>query len=460
MTFMERSAGLGFALMTVVVFGCGGGASFPPVVVDMPRQTTVWIGDQGADEVAVADLRRVGVDELVVRRGTVHVTGGVPVLRAEPSPPVANGLPVGVALELRCDGRELSADHATALWRSIGRDLAATGKPNELLIALPHVVNGLEAFFQGLSAVSHLDVVPVVSVPQLSDERVVALVEQTRSCVVIALGELGAWRSRLAVGADPLREELAPLARDGVVVRLGVVIRPRTDPPIDGWGLDFNPLTEGGVSRIDAETPLDRSFTLLQDVAWSGREWRAGQRIDVGWVDVSRLHAYLGEASRITMPMYGGTDLLWLPPAEGGELGMTREALVRYLDGYGPEPELTADVESSGSRVRVSLTNRGPFPTAVTGYGNWVEVTSEVGGLVAPDRGEFDRVLLGRRSEEGFERVSPENVNSVRLIERYVPPGETIESGWLRRTTRRGAVFVRWQATLTMGDTVSGTAQR
>ena len=57
----------------------------------MPRRLVVWLGAEGLDAETAERMRAAGVDEVVVRRGSMNLAGRAPVLRFNPMPPVVPG---------------------------------------------------------------------------------------------------------------------------------------------------------------------------------------------------------------------------------------------------------------------------------------------------------------------------------------------------------------------------------
>jgi hypothetical protein len=59
-----------------------------------------------------------------------------------------------------------------------------------------------------------------------------------------------------------------------------------------------------------------------------------------------------------------------------------------------------------------------------------------------------------------WEQGDIERVNSIRLFEIYVAPGETVKSGTLRVPSSRSSVRVRYNLTLFDGTALSGDVIR
>jgi hypothetical protein len=176
-------------------------------------------------------------------------------------------------------------------------------------------------------------------------------------------------------------------------------------------------------------------------------------------MDASRLNAAIDESEKLLLPELGGWDLLMLPPPEL-ELGLSRDTLFRYLEGEGPEPSIVLDVQRDGRILRVSLSNPGPFATAVTNHGNWLEVSVDEGWLTVDGRGSFERLARGTVSGGQWVQGDSERVNAARFFEVFVAPGETVTSGTVHVPSNRAQVRVRYSLTLSDGTAVTGEVVR
>ncbi len=457
---MKPAAVVTAALVAAGLVGCGHRDLSPPAPIrTIPRRTVVWVDGDGADLMTVSELKRAGVDELAVHRGKVELGEGVPVLRTVPSPPLAGELPTAAVFTVVPELAAVDPAAADAVWRALARDLRSGVSPVELLVELPRAAERLDEFVSRLANVSGLPVTPVLATSQLADPLAMAVARRAGNCLVMALGQTSRWRKDAQPVVGRLREALAPLAAAGVGVRVGVVIAPEAQPPLQGWGEDLDALTEPANAEILPSPTLERAFRLRRALSWGGRDWQAGQTVALSWTDVAELDAALGEASRLTMPVPVGWDLLWLPPADEAALGLSRDALLAYLDGQGPAPSLSVSVERSGKSLRVVVENRSPFPSALSRYANWVEVDARDTALVTEDRGDFDGIVLGNTRSGEFKRTSGSGITAVRLLENYVAPGEKLRSGRIRLAGRRVAPAVRWHLQLSDGREVSGTVR-
>ena len=452
---MKRA--LSAVIVTVLLVGCGGGGPSFQEVAPTPRRLVVWLGDEGLDAETAEKMRVAGVDEVVVRRGSLNLAGQAPVLRFKAMPPVEGAIPVGMALEVQGARAGLGRAAAEAVWRAIDAELEGS-VPAEVILDLPQLTEGFDEFVVALTEVSGVQVVPLLSFDQLQHEDGQRTAEAARICVVPAFGTDGAdLRGVRELDPLPLWKKLEPLVGSGMRVRLAVVVTPRTEPPVEGPGEDLDPLS--GVASVSTTSILDRSFTFEKAASWSGRSWKPGESVAVRWVDAARLHAALTEMHRLVLPEVAGWDLVALPPEERS-LGLGRETLLRYLEGEGPAPEVEVEAKRDGRTVRVSIANPGPFVTAVTNYGNWVQVTVDEGWLQARDRGSFDGLRLGEAQGDDWREGDLDRFNGVRFTEIYLGPGERITSGSVRLPSSRSSVTVRWHLTLSDGSVVAGDMTR
>jgi len=448
---------LSAAVMSVLVLGCGGGGPSFQEVAPTPRRLVVWLGDEGLDSDTAQRMRAAGVDEVVVRRGSMNLAGQAPVLRFNTMPPVEGAIPVGIELEVQGVRADLDRSAAEAVWRAIDAELAGS-VPAELILDLPRLAEGLDEFVTALTEASGVSVVPLLSFEQIQHEEGLRTAAAARICVVPAFGTDGAdLRGVAELDPLPLWKKLEPLAGTGVRVRPAMVLTPRTEPALEGTGDDLDPLT--AVATVSTSSILDRTFTFERSATWSGRSWKKGDSVAVRWVDAARLNAALTEMHRLVLPEVAGWDLVSLPP-EDQSLGLGRDTLLRYLEGEGPAPEAEVDVERDGQILRVVMDNPGPFVTAVTNHGNWVQVSVDESWVRARDRGSFDGLRLGNVQGDDWREGDFDRFNGARFTEVYLGPGERIMSGWVRLPSSGTKVTVSWNLTLSDGSTVTGEMTR
>ncbi len=440
---------------------CGGSDPHTAALDVQPRlrRTVIWLDRDGIDEITAAELHQVGVDELLVNRGVLNLTGGAPVLDLFPEPNIAGALPVGIVLTVEGAREGLGDEMAEAVWRSFSTREEGR-RPAEVVLDLPRLPAGTAAFIARLVEIAEVPVVPVLSVDQLQDEEAKRVAAAAGVCIVPAFGTgHPVLRGVAEASTQPLAKKLEPLVGLGVAVRIGIDLRPQVDPAIDSWGDDLNPLTEAGTGEITTASQLDRTFVMGRELQWSGRSWSASDRVAIRWWDVSRLHANLAEIDRLVLPDVVGWDLVPLPPP-GNRLGVGEEGLVRYLGGEGPEPDVRVVVERSGRSLKVSLTNSSPFVSAVSSVGNWLEVSVTQGSLLVSDRGGFDSVELGTARGGQWRAESRGIADAVRFVENFLAPFEELETGSMRLSVSRTQVRVRWHIVLSSGEGVFGEVTR
>lgn len=448
---MKRALSIG--IIAAVFVGCGGGGPSFQEVAPTPRRLALWLGEEGLDAATAERMRIAGVDEVVVRPGSIDLAGQAPVLRFHHMPSVEGAIPIAIALEVRAARTDLDRGAAEAVWRAIDGELRGE-VPAEIILDVRQLTEDFHEFVEDLTEVSGVSVVPLLSFDQLQTDPGVRVAAVARTCIVPAFGTDGAdLRGVGELDPLPLEKKLEPLIGSGVRVRLAVVMTPRTDPPLENAGDDLDPLTRAAtMSTISA---LDRTFSFEKALTWSGRDWEAGDTVAVRWFDAAKLDAALAEIHRLILPEVAGWDLVSLPP-EGRALGLGRDNLLRYLEGEGPAPEVEIEVERNGRNLRVSLANTGPFVTAVTNHGNWVQVSIEEGLIRARDWGSFDSLRLGIVRGEDWQEGDLDQFNGVRFSEIYLGPKERVSSGSVQLPSSRSTVTLRWHLSLSDGSVLTG----
>jgi hypothetical protein len=441
------------AVLSALILGCGGGGPSFQEVAPTPRRLVVWLGEEGLDAETAERMRAAGVDEVVVRRGSMDLTGQAPVLRFNMMPPVEGAIPVGIALEVQGVREDLDRAAAEAVWRAIDAELDGS-VPAEIILDLPRLTESLDEFVISLTEISGVSVVPLLSFEQIQGEDGLLTAAGARICVLPAFGTDGAdLRGVGELDPLPLWKKLEPLVGSGVRIRLAVVLTPRTEPALEKPGEDLDPLTRA--ATMSTKSTLDRTFSFERSATWSGRSWKKGETVAVRWFDAARLNAAMTEIHRLVLPEVAGWDLVSFPN-EDQALGLGRETLLRYLEGEGPAPAVEVDVQRDGRSVRVSVTNTGPFVTAVSNHGNWVQVSVEEGWIQGRDKGSFDGLGLGNAKGEDWSQADTDRFNAARFTEVYLGPGESISSGSVRLPSSRSKVEVRWNLSLSDGTAVTG----
>ncbi|HHQ49259.1 MAG TPA: hypothetical protein ENK19_10320 [Acidobacteria bacterium] len=389
----------------------------------------------------------------------MDLVGQVPVVKLYPEVSVGGNLPVSIVVRVTSLRPKLDPNAAIPVWGVLRDSLGPQRRPAGIILDLPVVKEGFDGFVANLAKVSRVPVIPLLTSDQLAVPQVRAVVRAAGTCSILAYGAIGLERRGARPSDHALRDQLAPLRGTGVRPRIAFVLRPEIRPPLRRWGEDLDPLTDPGVADISVHSELDRSFVFRRALTWSGHRWEPGQTVALRWMDVARLDAGLHEASTVLLPEVIGWDLVTLPPP-GDALGISREALLRYLRGEGPGFEPQVRVERRGRTLRVTLSNPSPFASAVSTYGSWVEVSLNGGALVANDRGGFDRIVIGNVREGGEWRrlVGAGMANAVRFYETYVAPEESLTTGIVRLPSRQSHATVRWTILLSTGQELSGRA--
>lgn len=382
------------------------------------------------------------------------MTTGTPVIKIDPALPIAGDIPVSAALRIESGSVPLQSDSASVLWRGLGPVVGPTTA--EIVVDVPTLSPGIPEFVRALDDVSGLPVVPILTVSQIRTDLGLELAKAARTIIVPLFGP-GAVGLRGVGDArdEPLVDRLATLAGTGVRVRAGIVLTPRTNPKLTGWGDDLSLLCEGGRVDIKTDSALDRAFVFRKPLVWSGRQWSEGDRFDVRWMDAVRLNSALREIASVVVPDMAGWDFVTLPPS-GGALGIDRQTLMAYLEGQGPAPSIDVSFRRQGRSLRVMVDNLGPFASVVTTHGNWLEVSLKSGYLAAEDPGSFDRIVLGKKTGGQWKPGISSGVNAVRFVETFVGANEQLKTGLIRLTSSRSEVVIRWSVTLSDGSVVSG----
>ncbi len=427
-------------------------------VAPTPRRTTVWLTGEGIDAETAGRLAAVGVDQLVVRRGAIRLSGGVPVVQLLPSPPVDGPIPTAVMLEIPQPISKDDGDAADAVWAALESDFGQR-LPSEIILDLPELGEGTAGFVSRFAQQSGLAVIPILRVSQIETRLGQAVAKAAHRCLVPLFGpQIADLRGLEDLDNQPLSVRLAALRDLGVRVRVGLSLRPRTEPEVGGWAEDVDVLTDEATAEVKRASTLDRSFVTNRSLTWGGRSFGAGQTIAVAWMDAARLGFDLTECHRTILPELEGWDLVSLPPV-GPNLGLDREELIRYLGGEGPAPKIEIQLDRSGRELTVRFANASVFRSAITGFGNWVQVEVASGALVATSRGGFDRVILGSMGQGEWSPSPSGGPDAVRFVETYLAPGEDLRTGSIRLPSTRSKVTVRWQVQLSDGSAITGVVE-
>ncbi len=417
------------------------------------RQTVLWI-DEGVDDELAASLRRAGVTQVVVRRGTVNLTSATPVLRIVDGPEVAGEIPVAPALHLETGDRALDGDTAETLWRGLSPALAGT--PAELLLDMPRLPEGCDAFIAGLRASSGLDVVPILTVEQVNTPEAWLLRGLQGSASFRFLGRVAVGcaaparrpTSRWQIGCDHFSAVASACARQSSSGR-------RPYRLCGGGGKEWARCARAKTPSFALLPPSVASFPFAEK--WSGATARgrwARRWTSVGWTRLGCIRPSQ-DIDHLLLPDVVGWDLVSLPPA-GDALGINREGLLEYLMGRGPGPELVVVPERTGRSLRVTVSNASPFSSAVSKSGHWLEVAMAGGALAARDKGDFDAITLGSRRRGQWQQGVGSGADAVRFGEVFIGPGEKMRTGVIRLPSSRSELTIRWRVVLSNGEVVEG----
>ena len=240
-------------------------------VAPTPRKTAVWLTGEGIDAETADKLAAVGVDQLVVRRGAILHSGGAPVVQLLPSPPVEGPIPTAVELNIPQPVSKENVDAADAVWAALETDFG-NRLPSEIILDFPELGAGTGKFVSRLAAQSGLAVIPILRVSQIETEIGQAVAKAAHRCIVPLFGpQNDDLRGLDDLETQPVSVRLAALGDLGVRVRVGVSLRPRTEPAVDDWAEDIDALTDEAAAEIKRVSTLDRSFLTNRPLTWGGR---------------------------------------------------------------------------------------------------------------------------------------------------------------------------------------------
>ncbi len=157
--------------------------------------------------------------------------------------------------------------------------------------------------------------------------------------------------------------------------------------------------------------------------------------------DLARL---ADELDSLDLPHYRGLVLRRWPRA-GESLTLAPEQVVLALGGAALEPELALTVERlSSDRVRVTIENRGPVPTALAVVNhNYVEIRLERARLGRVDVGDFKRMELENSSRAEGDMRALRHADVLRLFYPGLEPGARVASGSIGFRGTGGSPAVR-----------------
>lgn len=417
---------VGAVLLIVLASACGGSQLSSGVVNrKVGRTLALWVrSDFKRDD--AERLRNVGFNQIVVYRGMIDISVGAPVLRLVTGPDLGPGFIQTPVLGLKMGGRQPKAQDAELVWGALK---GAWGSNSAgIILDIREAPEGLGNFCKKLKEVSGVPVVPLLSLDQLSQKEARRVAIEAGEIVLPLYGSAGpGFRSSPRRRTLSLRKALEPIAASKVRVRVGIGLEPLMDPEFNSWGGDPDLLINGLAELVEPKH-LDRAFVFRDVCSWGGRKWARGDRLEARWMDASRLARAFRESDRLILPEVSGWDLFGFPP-QGKVMGLSRQALLAFMVGRGPNPEISVVPERRGKSMIIRVINQSPFASAVSRQGHWLEVSIPKGSLVVRSRGSFDAVVLGSRRSGKWTPGMSDGVDAVRFFEDYIGPGEELKTG-------------------------------
>jgi len=438
-------------LILVLSAGCGGQQMQSVCVVDQGgRNLALWVNsDFGVEE--AERVQNMGVNELVVYRGLVDMRAGTPVLKMIRPPDSGDVLPTVPFLGLQVGNAVLGKKEAEFLSRVLQSSLDGGGE--KLILDLRELPEGISDFIAYLKEISERRVIPLLSRQQLSEKEGLATAVAAGEIVLPLYGSAGpGFRGMNGQRNLSLKKNLASLRSSGIRIRVGIGLKPLSEPRFPGWGGSLNQLSEDLAKSVPA-TGLDRAFVFRKSCLWGRKKWKAGDRIELRWMDSARLSQAFNESNALILPEISGWDLFGFPPA-GQTAGLSRAGLLAYMAGRGPAPEISIKVEKSGPYVTVHLINRGPFISAFSKSGNWMEFSIPRGSLVVRNKGSFDSVVLGSFRSGSWKRGIADGVDAIRFYEDFIGNREELTTGKIILPSSRTKYRVKSRILLSDGQEI------
>jgi hypothetical protein len=274
------------------------------------------------------------------------------------------------------------------------------------------------------------------------------------SLVAFAFGNQAALGMALAIPTDDLAA-LETLDATHQPYRAAIVVVARAAPPPGAAGASLAQIASPEASSYRPSERGD-AFLLRHDVDWGGAHVAAGQTITVDAVETVRYHRDLRWLLCPLRPSLLGWDTVGLPAAEPA-LGMSREALLEYLQGGMPYPVPRVGAEPiTGTGLRVTVANPTAQASALSTVGNWVEVAFVGTEPLDAQLGDFAGIEYGKRVAGNWRRTAARDATSCRFFMTYLGPRGHIASGLLAFISRPHDVRVRWGLRLGDGTDVVG----
>jgi hypothetical protein len=413
----------------------------------------VWVLDRLPDEAVLTSLRAAGVDGLVVQVGSVELNGDASRFSLAPLPEARAlaGWRVTALVWAEGSGRA-PGDPATFAAQLAAVQTSLPGTPG-LLLAARQVSPGIVAFAVGVASRLGRRVELALPAQELAHTLPP---EGWKNVLPVAV----AFGNPPALGFPPstLQDDLAALDRldaTGLPYRAAIVVAPRATPAPGPSGASLAAVA-GGETATYRPGERGDTFVLHKAVNWGGTEVPAGGRITVEMVDTARYNRDLGLLLRPARPALEGWDTAGLPAPEP-TLGMSREALLDYLEGGTtfPQPEVAA-VWPNNVSVRVALVNPTEQASAVATTGNWVELRFEGTDVRDVQLGDFSGMEYGRIEGDSWRRTVARDANAVRLYLTFLAPRARIGGCLVSFLSHPRRMSARWGLRLGDGRQVVG----
>lgn len=191
-------------------------------------------------------------------------------------------------------------------------------------------------------------------------------------------------------------------------------------------------LGPGSVSVLDALDRQTYEFRVLEPLRLG--EWRLSTGQSLRVIRLSTWHLrQLGERLELAAPELHLGQLYHRMRQPGEELSPTLAALAGAAPGTEATPELVVEGEGvggRGTRLRVSVSNRGQVPTEISFYDNNYVSLHVPGGVVADvEPGEFRRYQLESGGRRAADMRAIRQADTVKLYVPMLEPGDRVTSG-------------------------------
>ncbi len=413
-----------------------------------------WLGASLSGE-DVSELRRVGIDGVVVPVGSVEVVQGGARLTLGKVPELqgADGWHVVPLVWVR--GRGDAAGDAEAFLNQfsvVGRNVGARG----VVLAAREYWPGLPRFAAAVAKRSGAPVEVAMAATAIASAGPSA---RWRGVTLVAV----AFGNPLALGFAPstLHDDLQALeAVDELDIpfRVAVIVEPTVQPAMAAAGDSLVELAKGSVAEYRPSQRGD-AFVLRSPLAWGGTLLPRGATIEVEAVDTARYHRDLGLLLRPVRQRLLGWDTVGML-RRAPTVGMSWEAFLDYLLGRAPRPAPEIVVEwPAATRLRVAVANGSPHASAAASGGNWVELVFPGGVVGEVELGEFRGLEYGQVVGGRFRRAPSGEASAIRLFVTLFAPMGQVGAAEVRFVQRPRELLGRWGARLADGTDISEPAR-